>query len=231
MRACVVRAPGRGGPLKVLVDATNLKPGQGGIRTYTIGLIEALAAEPDIALVVATSVGEVAELGPIELVPVSARTQGVIARALWRERNLASLARSLGVDVVLTPVPELPLRRLPVPSVIVVHDVGPLVVPAFYSLAKRLRYRTFLPRTCRMASAVVCVSQATLTDLQAATGHRPRPMRGDRRRTPAPRRSIGATCGRRAVPPLRGIARAAEERRDARRRVRCRRRHASPRGS
>jgi glycosyltransferase involved in cell wall biosynthesis len=89
---------------------------------------------------------------------------------VWRERNLASLARSLRADVVLTPVPELPFRSLPVPSVIVVHDVGPLVAPAFYSLPKRLRYQAFLPRTCRQASAVVCVSQATLLGLHAATG-------------------------------------------------------------
>jgi glycosyltransferase involved in cell wall biosynthesis/GT2 family glycosyltransferase len=161
-------------PLRVLVDATNLKPGQGGIRTYTIGLLEALAAQPELSLVVATSVLEVAELGPMELVPVSARTQGVAARALWRERNLSSLARSLHADVVLTPVPELPLRQLPVPSVVVVHDVGPLVAPAFYSLPKKLRYQAFLPRTCRAASAVVCVSEATLEGLRTATGTDPR---------------------------------------------------------
>ncbi len=162
------------GRLRVLVDATNLKPGQGGIRTYTLGLVGALAAQPELSLVVAASVDDVAELGPIELVRVSARTQGVAARALWRERNLASLARSQRAEVVLTPVPELPLRRLPVPSVIVVHDVGPLVAPAFYSLPKKLRYQAVMPRACRLATSVVCVSQATLMGLHAATGIDPR---------------------------------------------------------
>jgi glycosyltransferase involved in cell wall biosynthesis/GT2 family glycosyltransferase len=155
--------------LRVLVDATNLKPGQGGIRTYTVGLIEALTAEPDLSVVVATSVDEVAELGPMDIVKISPRTQGVVARALWRERNLASLARSQQSDVVLTPVPELPLRGLPIPTVIVVHDVGPLVAPAFYSFLKKVRYQAVLPRMCRLASAVVCVSHATLDDLLAAT--------------------------------------------------------------
>jgi glycosyltransferase involved in cell wall biosynthesis len=110
----------------------------------------------------------------MELVPVPERTQGVAARALWRERNLASLALSVHADVALTPVPELPFRRLPVPSVIVAHDVGPLVAPAFYSPAKKLRYRAFLPRTCAVASAVVCVSEATLEDLLAVTATNPR---------------------------------------------------------
>ncbi len=158
-----------GGPVRVLVDATNLKPGQGGIRTYTIGLIQALAARPELSLAVATSVGDVASLGPVELIEVSPRTQEVVARALWRERNLPGLARSLGAEVVLTPVPELPLRRLPIPSVVVVHDVGPLVAPAFYSLPKKLRYEAALRRTCRVASAIVCVSRTTLLGLHAAT--------------------------------------------------------------
>jgi len=156
--------------LRVLVDATNLKPGQGGIRTYTIGLIQALAAQEELTLVVAASVDDIADLGPMELVHISPRTQSVVARAVWRERHLASLARSSRADIVLTPVPELPLRRLPVPSVIVVHDVGPLVAPAFYSFAKKRRYEAVLPRTCQLASAVVCVSHTTLMGLYAATG-------------------------------------------------------------
>lgn len=162
------------GPVRVLVDATNLKPGQGGIRTYTIGLLDTLAAQPGLSLVVVTSVPEVTQLGPMELVEVSPRTRGVAARAVWRERNLAALARSRDVDVVLTPVPELPLRPLPVPSAIVVHDVGPLVAPAFYSLAQKLRYQAVLPRACRLASAVVCVSHATMMGLHTATGLDPR---------------------------------------------------------
>lgn len=169
-RASPVARPRSDGRLRVLLDATNLKPGQGGIRTYTMGLIEALADQPELSLVVATSVDDVAALGSMEVVRISPRTQGVVARALWRERNLASLARSLRVDVALTPVPELPLRGLPVPSVVVVHDVGPLVAPTYYSLLKKLRYQAVLPRTCRLASAVVCVSEATFVGLHEAVG-------------------------------------------------------------
>ncbi|MDQ3380886.1 MAG: glycosyltransferase [Actinomycetota bacterium] len=179
-----VRAPGVGAslgapsrphsvrPLHVLVDATT--PGRGGIQTYTVGLIDALSARPELNLVVVTSIPELVELGPMQLVLVPPRTQGIVWRALWRERNLASLAGSLNVDVTLTPVPQLPVRRLPVPTVVVVHDVGPLVAPRFYSVPKRLRYRTFLPWACRLASAVVCVSDATLRDLLATTSTDPR---------------------------------------------------------
>ena len=160
----------KGRSVKVLVDSANLKPGQGGIRTYTLGLIRALAAEPRLSLAVATSVDDVAELGDVEVIHLSPRTREVVPRVLWRERHLATLARSLEVDVVLTPVPELPVRRLSVPSVVVVHDVGPLIAPAFYSVPKRLRYATALRRTCDLATAIVCVSNTTLLGLRAATG-------------------------------------------------------------
>ncbi len=161
---------GQGRGVRVLVDAANLKPGQGGIRSYTLGLIGALAREPRVSLVVAASVGDVAELGSFEVVDLPAKTQSVVGRVLWREHNLAALARSVRADVVLAPVPELPARKLPVPAVMVVHDVGPLVAPAFYSRAKRLRYVAVLRRTCEVATAVVCVTNATLVGLRGSVG-------------------------------------------------------------
>jgi glycosyltransferase involved in cell wall biosynthesis len=152
--------------LRVLVDAANLKRGQGGIRTYTLGLIGALAQEPDLDLVVATSMPEVAGLGKLTVVSLPVRTRAVASRAIWRELNLASLSRSVEADVILTPVPELPMRRLAVPTVVVVHDVGPLVEPAFYDARKRLRMVAALRRACKHATAVVCVTEATLADLR-----------------------------------------------------------------
>ena len=56
-----------------------------------------------------------------------------------RVAHAAALLYADHADVVLAPVPELPVRRLPVPAVVVVHDVGPLVAPAFYTRGKRLR--------------------------------------------------------------------------------------------
>jgi GT2 family glycosyltransferase/glycosyltransferase involved in cell wall biosynthesis len=169
-RRLVLAASGGERRLRVLVDAGNLKPGQGGIRTYTMGLIRALAHEPRLELVVAASVPEVAQLGPLELVPLSQSTQSVAGRALWRERRLASLAKRARADIVVAPVPELPFRRLSVPTVVVVHDVGPFVAPAFYTRSKRLRYEATLRHACSRATAIVCVSQATMIALRGATG-------------------------------------------------------------
>lgn len=162
------------GTVRVLVDAGNLKPDQGGIRTYTMGLIRELARDPRLSLVVATSLPEAGKLGDFDLVPLPESTRAVAGRALWRETHLASLARTVRADVVLAPVPELPARRLEPPTVVVVHDVGPFVAPAFYSRNKRLRYETVLRHACRRATSIVCVSEATLLGLRAAIGIDPR---------------------------------------------------------
>jgi glycosyltransferase involved in cell wall biosynthesis len=156
--------------VRVLVDAANLKPGQGGIRTYTIGLIRALAQEPRLSLVVATSVPEVADGGDFELVHLDPYTRSVAGRAAWRETHLGTLARRARADVVVAPVPELPFRRLPLPAVVVVHDVGPLVAPAFYTRNKRVRYSATVRQACNRAEAIVCVSNATLIGLRGAIG-------------------------------------------------------------
>ena len=169
-----VRRPRSDDSVRVLVDAGNLKPDQGGIRTYTMGLLRELARDPRLSLVVATSLPEAGALGDFELVPLPESTRAVAGRALWRETHLAGLARGMRADVVLAPVPELPARRLEKPSVVVVHDVGPFVAPAFYSRNKRVRYETVLRHACRRATAIVCVSEATLVGLRAAIGIDPR---------------------------------------------------------
>jgi glycosyltransferase involved in cell wall biosynthesis/GT2 family glycosyltransferase len=160
--------------VRVLIDAANLKPGQGGIRTYTMGLIRELARDPRLSVIVASSLPEAAELGSLDLVRLPEFTRAAAGRAVWRETNLSTLARTVRADVMLAPVPELPARRLEKPSVVVVHDVGPFVAPAFYSRNKRLRYETVLRHACRRASSIVCVSEATLIGLYAAIAVDPR---------------------------------------------------------
>src|SRR5438876_3323494 len=111
---------------RVLIDATNCKPHQGGVRTYTRSLAEALAKRDDISVVVATSMPADFDYRGLEVYPVSSLTRSFPVRAVWRELHLARVARQVGADVVLSPVPETPVRRLPIPSIVVIHAIGPL---------------------------------------------------------------------------------------------------------
>jgi glycosyltransferase involved in cell wall biosynthesis len=86
------------------------------------------------------------------------------ARVAWRERELPRL--SARADVLLATSPELPLRPLGVPSIVVVHDLFPLTHPELTGRAKRWRFGALLPRVCATASAIVCVSEATRAALE-----------------------------------------------------------------
>lgn len=156
--------------MRVLVDATMIKGVQGGIRSYTRGLISALESQSTIDLAV---------LGARQSgLPFSGRTQVVaprtssrvlqsaLLRAAWREARLGSVIPTAHPDVLVVPSHELPLgKRLPVPTAIVVHDVGPLIAPRWYGRRYRARYAVALNRICERASAIVCVTYTTLISL------------------------------------------------------------------
>ena len=157
-------------PARLLVDAAIVKPQLGGLRTYVRSLVGALHDREDVALTIVTSRPDDFRHTPAAtIVTCPAATQGFVARAAWREATLARLARSHGADVVLVPYPEMTMRRLPVPSALVVHDVRPVVAPRYDTLGRRLRFATLLGRACRTATQVVCVSEFAAMSLDAST--------------------------------------------------------------
>jgi glycosyltransferase involved in cell wall biosynthesis len=152
----------------ILVDAAVVKPNLGGLRTYIRSLVAALDERDDVQLVVLTSrPDEFTDAPRATLVPIPVATQGFVARAVWREANLSRLARRHHADVVLVPYPEMAARPLPVPSVIVVHDVRAIVAPRYDTRGRRLRFVTALGPACRSATHVVCVSEFTHMSLDA----------------------------------------------------------------
>ncbi len=158
-------------PLRVLVDAAILKPDLMGIRTYIVGMLSGLARQADVEVVVATSRPEDLEgAGELEVVTLPSGVQDFRRRAVWRERFLDGLVSRTRTDIVLAPVPELPFRRLRVPAIIVVHDVTQILAPALMGRLRWLRATLDLPRATSAASAVVCVSHATLAMLHSTVG-------------------------------------------------------------
>jgi len=156
---------------RILVDAANLKPGQTGIRSYTIQLVKALAERGDLEVIVATShPASFDEIPNLEIKELSARTRSFAHRVIWREAHLAALARRARADVVLANTIEAAVRPLPVPLVVVLHDVGAIVAPALYGRARWLRFSLDTPRVLRSAAHVVSVSMATKLDAYMAAG-------------------------------------------------------------
>ena len=90
--------------MRIRLDAAIRAPG---IAAYAEGLAAALSELDDLSVEVVRPTG------------------GIVSRAVWRQRHRTAA----GEEVVVMTNPELPLRRSPVPEVVVVHDVFPLSSP------------------------------------------------------------------------------------------------------
>jgi alpha-1,3-rhamnosyl/mannosyltransferase len=158
--------------VRVLVDAWHLGGASAnrGIGTYLRGVLPRLATDPAL---------EVLALVPPEAAPpdgVSVRTARSYAPPRFAQRehdlrlsfDLARIARSDAIDVVLSPADD-PPRRCRVPWVQMLHDVIPLAVddPTFASEAAR--WRRIGPRI-RSAAAVCVNSQCTARDATRLLG-------------------------------------------------------------
>ena len=154
-------------PHRVLLDAAIVKPESCGYATYTVSLARALAERPDCELIVTTSVPEAFISAPgVRIVPLSPRTRNFAVRSAWREARLPALLQSVDADVLLAPVPELPVRRPPTPTIAVIHDASQILAPALYGWARWLRFSMGHRHILAEADAVVCVSNATLVALR-----------------------------------------------------------------
>ncbi len=94
-------------------------------------------------------------------------------RRILRLGWLAALARRDvvrdGIDVFFSPVPEIPIA-LPVPSVMVIHDLTVLRFPEAYQQATVLQTRYLLPQMAKRATRIVAVSENTKRDLVSDFG-------------------------------------------------------------
>ena len=146
-----------------------MKPQLGGIGTYVSELTNALVRRTDLQVCVATStpagLDRRVSLQVIEL-PATVRT--FVRRLVWRERHLAGLVSAWNATVLLAPTVELPFRKLPVPAIMVVQDVGAIEMPRLYGRLRWLRFRLGIPLACRRADHVVCTSHATLAALRGS---------------------------------------------------------------
>jgi glycosyltransferase involved in cell wall biosynthesis len=163
-----VRAPATA--VKILVDGAIVKPELGGIATYIAGVASGLAVAPGVTVTVVTSVPELFDATAVELVSLPPSVRHIGARVRWRERALKRLIEEHHCDVLLAPTVELPARRLGVPSIVVIHDLGAIQERALYGWGQWLRYTLRTGAACRRADHIVCVSNATLAQLRASIG-------------------------------------------------------------
>ncbi len=151
--------------LRVLANLCSIVPSQvGGAEPYVTRLLAAVASQipdqaPDVSLDLASMAGVRAahpELGGLSWHEAPWPPDSRVRRAAVESTWLARL--SSGFDVVHHFGGRLPARRSGL-SVLTVHDIQPLELPANFSAMKRRYLGWALPRSVRAADLVVVPSQ------------------------------------------------------------------------
>ncbi|MFN2464831.1 MAG: glycosyltransferase family 4 protein [Candidatus Dormibacteria bacterium] len=140
------------------LDASRMSAARTGIENYFHQLLPRLVAEwrkeGGEVVVFASDPAVAAHVEP----PVRVVTGG---GAGWTQVRLPAELRRAGVDVYFNPIPVLPLLLpMPCPAVVTVHDLLEFRGRWWY-------FRRLIGRSLGRAQAVVCVSQATMSEVVA----------------------------------------------------------------
>jgi glycosyltransferase involved in cell wall biosynthesis len=130
-----------------------------GTGVYASGLLLQLTAAPDLKVEVFDGPSRPREHGG-----VLARGIQNVKTLLWTHHYLPRLLAEESFDLLHSPAFIAPLR-CPCPCVVTVHDLTFVMFPQHFERRWRLYLTRMMPFVLRSASAVICVSQQTKTDL------------------------------------------------------------------
>lgn len=159
--------------MRIMLDATMVKSGQAGVRTYVLGLAKALAGLPGVELTVLVSRFNDDDWGDAPTLRTSLRRQDPYSRGIWRQVHVPRLARQVHAEALLVPSPE-PVHAPGIPQGIVVHDLGPVIAPSLYGRQRQLRYAATLRGSLALADIVFTPSVSTKLDVLRWAGSRRR---------------------------------------------------------
>ncbi len=154
--------------IRVGVNAVFLEPGRvSGTATYTWSLLDELARDPRLELVLFAQSGWLPERlrdSDIEVVACPSGFRSVVTRVAWEQLALPGRARRAGIDVLLSTGYVSPLLGR-FARVVVVHDLYYHRVPEAIPGVRRWYYRTFIPASIRRCERVVVLAGTTADDV------------------------------------------------------------------
>jgi glycosyltransferase involved in cell wall biosynthesis len=92
-----------------------------------------------------------------------------LAKLWWEQFSVPQAARRLGADVLWVPYWGAPYWQ-PVPTAVTIHDLIPLLLPAYRGGVLQRAYTQLVSRTAKRAAAVIAVSEAAKRDIVAHLG-------------------------------------------------------------
>jgi glycosyltransferase involved in cell wall biosynthesis len=154
--------------LALSLDVSAVPARPGGAGYYTMALAHGLAGRDDVGLTLVARRGDEERwrglAGGASVrgeVPVSRP-----ARLAFEQLRLASVLRSLGVQVHHGPHYTMPSRS-PVPCAVTIHDCTFFDHPEWHLRSKAAFFRRAIRRAARQAGVLVCVSRVTEERLRA----------------------------------------------------------------
>ena len=144
---------------RIAFDVSAIPQRLTGAGVFVARLVEALAATGDVDLELVARRDDAARWSAFGNVHALAPTPRP-ARLLWEQRGGPAAARTTGADVWHGPHYTLPLR-VPLPSVVTVHDLTFFDHPEKHERSKVLFFRRMIRAACWRADTVVCVSDRT----------------------------------------------------------------------
>lgn len=94
---------------------------------------------------------------------------GNLGKLVWEQRGWPAIAAEANADLLHSPYFALPLRR-DRPAVVTVHDLIPLLLPAYRGSPLVRAYSWLQARACRSADAIVVDSECSKRDLLRLLG-------------------------------------------------------------
>jgi len=150
---------------RVGIDARISRSWSTGVGVYTLRLIEALCVVAPWHRYFLFTGGQSPPPLP-DGSPVEQRRVPYAVGGLGQHVGLPLMLRSLPIDVLVATHPACAPVWSPCPRLVMVHDLIPLVLPNYYSVAKRWYYRTVVRWSLRRAARVLVDSQSTRRDCE-----------------------------------------------------------------
>ena len=133
-----------------------------GIGVVTLGLAKALRSDRVMFLDPVTT-GHPNSLAIPPTLSSDFGLQGHLRRLLWTQHQLPGLLKQTGASFLLSPLPEAPILRGGVRSIVLAHDLIPLRFPRLEPL---LAYHlAYVPFVLHQAERVLCNSEATAREI------------------------------------------------------------------
>jgi glycosyltransferase involved in cell wall biosynthesis len=159
--------------VRIGFDGAMLRAPHTGSGLYSRALIDALRALPDLDLMILSPVSLSPEPNAIIVPPPRACATERLRKVWWEQRGVGAAAERAGVDLVHIPYFAAPLRR-EIPCVVTVHDVIPLLFPAYAGGRAMRAYLRLVSAGTRRAAQVIADSDCSRRDAIRVLGLDPR---------------------------------------------------------